>query len=160
MKREFIYGFFAIIATLLASFVLFIFVRGQIASYIALLLSLLVIIAFTHFYFRKSHSVNVQHLVLSMVGTTIVLYVLIVAIIAGKGIDFLYSPPFWLTAIESIAIPFGYAKLAKRKTNNSDNSNNPNDPLNSSNSIDANNAANSNTVSNANNASNLFNKAE
>ncbi len=151
MKRELLYGFFAIIATLVVTFALFIFVRGQLASYIALVLSLLVVIAFTHFYFRKPN-VNVSHLAISMLGTTVLLYVLIVAILAGKGINFLYSPPFWATAIESIAIPFGYAKLTKRQ-----NANNPNDTNKPNNPDDANNANNSINPNDASNASNLNN---
>lgn len=121
MNRELLYGFLAIIATLVVSFVLFIFVRGQLASYIALVLSLLVVIAFTHFYFRKPAAAKVSRLAISMVTATVIFYVLIVAIIAGKGIDFLYSLPFWATTIESIAIPFGYAKLTKRQNNNANN---------------------------------------
>ncbi len=118
MKRELLYGIFAILSTFVLSFAMFIFIRGgSLAPYIALVLSFLAILIFTHFYFKRQKltpNTNAQKLSLVMLATTVILYVVIVAIIAGKGINLIYSSPFWATAIESVAVPFAYAKFVKR----------------------------------------------
>ncbi|MDP3742398.1 MAG: hypothetical protein Q8R15_03725 [Candidatus Micrarchaeota archaeon] len=120
MKRELIYGIFAILSTFVLSFITFIFMSNSaITPYAALFISLVTILLFTHFYFkqRSSQNTNVTQFSLVMLGTTVILYALTVGIVAGKGISFIYSSlPFWITAIESIAVPFTYAKLVKRNT--------------------------------------------
>ena len=115
MKTTLLYSFLAVLTTFIINFVLFLFLGNETAKNATLALNLIIVIAFTHLYYKTANP-NLFSFILLLVANTLCLNLIISGAIARQGLSFFSSIYFWGQTIERIVMPVLYEKLLARKS--------------------------------------------